>query len=101
MTLRLEDRDHTLLRLLTIMTGKSANQIIVDLLRAEYSRVFPDSDDTADELSHLSARDLFRQATGREPPEITPEIEAAFQAALRRAEKAAQEFYGAGGQAAA
>jgi hypothetical protein len=83
------------------MTGKSANQIIVELLRAEYSRVFPDSDETVDELSELSARELFRRATGREPPEITPDVAAAFQAALRRAEQAAQQFYGASKQAVA
>ena len=94
MTLRLDDRDHTLLRLLTIVTRTSANQIITELLREELARAFPDQEDlTAEDLAP-SAADLFRQATGREPPEITDEMEAAFQAAHQRAQEAARRFYG-------
>ena len=35
MTLRLEELDHDLLRIMTIVKRKSANQIIIDLLRNE------------------------------------------------------------------
>jgi hypothetical protein len=65
MTLRLDDQDHTYLKLLTIVTRKSANQIITDLLRAEYDRVFPGKREANAREPRPTAAESFRQATGR------------------------------------
>jgi hypothetical protein len=41
MTLRLEDADHNLLRSLALVRHTSANQLVIDLIRAEVDRAFP------------------------------------------------------------
>jgi hypothetical protein len=64
MTLRLDDQDHTYLKLLTIVTRKSANQIITELLRAEYDRVFPGNREANARLTPEEAAERLRVALG-------------------------------------
>ena len=99
MTLRLDDLDHDLLRILTIVKRKSANQIIVDLLRAEFDRELPGKRDAM--RQHEPEADRLRDALGLPPVPNDPVGEAALDAALARAEADADRIYGTGEDQAA
>lgn len=99
MTLRLDESDHDLLRILTIVKRKSANQIIVDLLRAEFDRELPGKRDLV--RMPGTATDRLRDALGLPPAPTDPAGDAALDAALARAESTADGVYGDTGRAAA
>jgi hypothetical protein len=99
MTLRLDELDHDLLRILTIVRRKSANQIIVELLRAEFDRELPGKREAMRQPGN--AVDRLRDALGLSPAPVDPEGDAALDAALARAEADADRHYGDHGRAAA
>ncbi len=99
MTLRLDEIDHDLLRILTILKRKSANQIIVDLLRAEFDRELPGKREAMRQPG--TATDLLRNTLGLPPIPNDAGGDAALDTALARAEAHADRIYGdSEGQAA-
>ena len=99
MTLRLNDLDHDLLRILTIVKRKSANQIIVELLRAEFDRELPGKREAMQHAGDATER--LRDALGLPPVPTDPAGDAALDEALAHAEADAKRVYGDGRQAAA
>lgn len=99
MTLRLDDQDHGLLKVLTLIKRKSANQIILDLLHAEFDRELPGKRDALHQPG--SASELLRDALGLPPAPSDPAGDAALDAALAHAEAQADQIYSDGDQAAA
>jgi hypothetical protein len=99
MTLRLEDLDHDLLRILAIVKRKSANQIVIDLLRAEFDRELPGKRESMNGSGSASER--LRDVLGLPPVPTDPQGDARLDAALARAENDADRLYGDGGRAAA
>jgi hypothetical protein len=99
MTLRLDELDHDLLRILTIVKRKSANQIVIDLLRAEFDRELPGKRDSMSRPG--SATERLRDALGLPPVPTDAEGDARLDAALAHAESEADRLYGDGGRAAA
>ena len=92
MTLRLEELDHDLLRILTIVKRKSANQIIIDLLRSEFDRELPGKRDAM--LQPGTPADRLRDALGLPPMPSDPAGDATLDAALASAEANADRLYG-------
>jgi hypothetical protein len=92
MTLRLDDLDHDLLRILTIVKRKSANQIIVDLLRSEFDRELPGKRDAMRQPG--TPTDRLRDVLGLPPTPTDPAGDATLDAALTRAEADADRLYG-------
>ena len=70
-TVRLSDDDHKLLQLYCLMTGKSQNTVLTDLLHAELDRALPGKRDAV--ANHDPQ--AFWQAIGIAPPEATPEAD--------------------------
>ncbi len=99
MTLRLDELDHDLLRILTIVKRQSANQIIIDLLRAEFDRELPGKRDAMRQPG--TATDRLRDALGLPPVPVDPAGDAVLDDALARAEADADRLYGDTGKAAA
>lgn len=99
MTLRLDELDHDLLKILTIVKRKSANQIIIDLLRAEFDRELPGKRDSMHRSG--SAGERLRDVLGLPPVPSDPAGEKALDAALSRAEIQADQIYGDSREAAA
>lgn len=75
MTLRLNEADHDLLKLLTIVKRQSANEIIIGLLRAEFDRVLPGKLPSAHQPG--SAVDRLREALGLAPLRDDPRLKRA------------------------
>ncbi len=95
MTLRLDDEDHFLLRTLALIRHKPANQIIIELLRAEYDREYPGRREARAKLKPGELLERFRVAMGwDELPKLTPEEEREFQEKLRAAQEDARRIYG-------
>lgn len=92
MTLRLDGADHDLLRILTIVKRKSANQIIIDLLRAEFDREMPGKRQTIGRPG--PAADRLRDALGLPPLADDPVADAALDAKLAAAQADAERIYG-------
>jgi hypothetical protein len=99
MTLRLDELDHDLLRILAIVKRKSANQIIIDLLRTEFDRELPGKREAMRQPGY--AADRLRDALGLPPAPVDPEGDAALDAALARAEAEADRHYGDAGRTTA
>jgi hypothetical protein len=96
MTLRLDDNDHTYLKLLCLLTKKSANQLIVDLLRAEYDRVFPGKRGATEGIDAADVTERLRVALGWNAlPHMTDAERKAFEDKVRQAETEAGRIYGA------
>lgn len=92
MTLRLDDLDHDLLRILTIVKRKSANQIIIDLLHSEFDRELPGKRDAIHQPG--APADRLRDILGLPPVPTDPAGDVALDAALARAEADADHRYG-------
>jgi hypothetical protein len=99
LTLRLDDLDHDLLRLLSIVKRRSANQIITDLLRTEFDRELPGK--RAAMQRATSDVERVREALALPPLSEDSRAEAALEAALDRAEVEADRIYGSEEQTAA
>ena len=94
MTLRLSDADHALLRILTIVKRKSANQIIVDLLHTEFDREMPGKRQTISGSG--SAEDRFRELLALPPLPDDDAAEAELDQKLAAARAEADRIYGDG-----
>jgi hypothetical protein len=101
MTLRLESTDHLLLLLLSVLFGKSANQIIVDLVRAEVDRQLPGKREAlvsrglvSGGEEHGTAQERLRALLRQPPLAEDAGADRALDAALAQAQADADAIYG-------
>jgi hypothetical protein len=99
MTVRFGEVDHALLRLLTIVRRQSANQIILELLHAEFDRELPGK--RAAMAAAPTTVDRLREVLGLPPVPMDPAGDTALDLAIDRAEAEADRIYGEDGRQAA
>lgn len=83
LTIRLDDDDHQLLKLLSIVEHKSANQIVVDLVRQRFDQIMPGKRERAPG----SAAELLRKALGLNHDPVSDATRKAVLEDLERAER--------------
>jgi len=71
MTFRLDEVEHKMLQLLSLRTGLSQNQILTDLLRAEFERHGITRESTA---ALMTSPDRVWRALGTSPAVITDDV---------------------------
>lgn len=83
LTLRLDSQDHDLLRILSVVERKSANQLITELIRAHFDKVLPGKR----ERPLGSASELLRKTLGLDENPVTDEVRQQAMNALHEAER--------------